>query len=392
MTLPLGFRYAATYAGIRREEKNDVGLIVADRPAHAAAVFTQNVVRAAPVQLCRKHLRSSGGKVSAVLVNAGNANCATRTGDAVALSSCKAVAKALGTKTKYVLPASTGVIGVELNENLLINAVPKLVKNLSGENFMAVAQAMMTTDTRVKTASETIAIRGGTVRIAGMTKGAGMVHPNMATILGFIMTDADMSAAALRGMLQRGTEGSYNSLTVDGDMSTNDAVVLLASGATGVDPGGKHRRHLSEGINRVMANLAQQIAADGEGARKLVIVETVGFKSVEDARKVGRAIANSPLVKTAIAGSDPNWGRILAAAGYSGVPFHPTKVDIDLQGVSVCRGGLAVDMDEAALKSKLDENQVVIRLHLHGGGKGEARFFTCDLTEGYIQINGSYRT
>ncbi|MBV9674800.1 MAG: bifunctional glutamate N-acetyltransferase/amino-acid acetyltransferase ArgJ [Acidobacteriaceae bacterium] len=392
MTLPLGFRYAATYAGIRKEEKNDVGLIVADRPAHTAAVFTQNVVQAAPVQLCRKHLRSSGGKVSAVLVNAGNANCATRTGDAVALASCKAVAKALGTKTKYILPASTGVIGVELNENLLVKAVPKLVENLAGENFIAVAQAMMTTDTRVKTASETVAIRGGTVRIAGMTKGSGMIHPNMATTLGFIMTDADISAGTLREMLRHGTETSYNSLTVDGDMSTNDTVVLLASGAAGVKPGGKHRRHLSEAIDRVMANLAQQIAADGEGARKLVTVETVGFKSVEDARKVGRAIANSPLVKTAIAGSDPNWGRILSAAGYSGVTFDPAKVDIDLQGVSVCRGGLAVDMDEAVLKSKLDGDQVVIRLHLHGGGKSEARFFTCDLTEGYIQINGSYRT
>ncbi|MBV8705850.1 MAG: bifunctional ornithine acetyltransferase/N-acetylglutamate synthase, partial [Acidobacteriaceae bacterium] len=261
MTLPLGFRYAATYAGIRKEEKNDVGLIVADRPAHAAAVFTQNVVQAAPVQICRKHLRSSGGKVSAVLINAGNANCATRTGNAVALSSCKAVAKALGTKTKYILPASTGVIGVELNENLLVKAVPKLVENLAGENFIAVAQAIMTTDTRVKTASETVVVRGGTVRIAGMTKGSGMIHPNMATTLGFIMTDADISAGTLREMLRHGTETSYNSLTVDGDMSTNDTVVLLASGAAGVKPGGKHRRHLSEAIDRVMANLAQQIAA-----------------------------------------------------------------------------------------------------------------------------------
>jgi len=390
--LPLGFRYAATYAGIRKEERDDVGLIVADRPAQAAAVFTQNVVQAAPIQLCRKHLRSSGGKVSAILVNAGNANCATRTGDRVALSSCKAVAKALRTKTKYVLPASTGVIGVELNEDLLIKAVPKLVENLSGENFMAVAQAIMTTDTRVKTASEAVAIRGGTVRIAGMTKGSGMIHPNMATTLGFVMTDADVPAAVLREMLRRGTEESYNSLTVDGDMSTNDIVVLLGSGAAGIKPGGRDRGRLSEVVNRVMADLAQQIAADGEGARKLVIVETVGFKSVEDARKVGRAIANSPLVKTAIAGSDPNWGRILAAAGYSGVPFDPAKVDIDLQGVSVCRGGLAVGIDEVALKNKLDEQQVVIRLHLHGSGKSEARFFTCDLTEGYIRINGSYRT
>ncbi len=390
--LPLGFRYAAAYAGIRRTEKDDVGLIVSDRPAHAAAVFTQNVVQAAPVQLCRKHLRESGGKASAILVNAGNANCATRTGERVALSSCKAVAKALGTKTKYVLPASTGVIGVELDENLLIKAIPKLVGNLSDGNFMAVAQAITTTDTRVKTASEAVTVRGGTVRIAGMTKGSGMIHPNMATTLGFVMIDADIPSGVLRKMLQRGTEGSYNSLTVDGDMSTNDTVVLLANGAAGIKPGSRDRQRISEATDRVMANLAEQIAADGEGARKLVIVEIAGFKTSEDARRVARAVANSPLVKTAIAGSDPNWGRILAAAGYSGIGFDPAKVDINLQGVLVCRGGLAVDMDEADLKTKLDEPQVTIRLLLRNGGKGAARFFTCDLTEGYIQINGSYRT
>jgi glutamate N-acetyltransferase/amino-acid N-acetyltransferase len=390
--LPLGFRYAAAYAGIRKTEKDDIGLIVVDRPAHAAAVFTQNAVQAAPVQLCRKHLRGSGGLVSAILVNAGNANCATRTGERVALSSCKAVAKALRTKTEYILPASTGVIGVELDENLLIKAVPKLVENLSDGNFMAVAQAIMTTDTRVKTASEAVTVRGGTVRIAGMTKGSGMIHPNMATTLGFILTDADIPVGILREMLRRGTEVSYNSLTVDGDMSTNDTVALWASAAAGIKPGGTDRRRISEAVNRVMASLAEQIAADGEGARKLVIVETAGFKTNEDSRRVARAIANSPLVKTAIAGSDPNWGRILAAAGYSGVEFDPAAVDIDLQGVLVCRDGLAVDMDEAALKARLDEPQVTIRLLLHGRGKGAARFFTCDLTESYIQINGSYRT
>jgi glutamate N-acetyltransferase/amino-acid N-acetyltransferase len=326
------------------------------------------------------------------LVNAGNANCATRTGEHVALSSCKAVAKALRTKAEYVLPASTGVIGVELDEGLLLKAIPELVEKLSGGNFEAVAQAILTTDTRMKTAAEAVTVRGGTVRIAGMTKGSGMIQPNMATTLGFIMTDADISSGVLREMLRRGTESSYNALTVDGDTSTNDTVVLLANGAAEVKPGGGDRQRISEAINRVMANLAEQIAADGEGARKLVIVETAGFKSTEDARRVARAIANSPLVKTAIAGSDPNWGRILAAAGYSGVSFDPAKVDIHFQSVSVCRGGLAVDMNEAILKTKLDEPQVTIRLHLHGGGKSEARFFTCDLTEGYIRINGSYRT
>jgi glutamate N-acetyltransferase / amino-acid N-acetyltransferase len=392
LNLPLGYRYATTYAGIRKQQKDDLALIVSDQPAQAAALFTTNVVQAAPVKLARQNLKSGKGRASAILINAGNANCANRTGDKTALLSVKAVAKSLKVKPQHILPASTGVIGVELDHKLITEHVPSLVSNLSPDNFEAVAKAIMTTDTRMKVASEEVDLGKGKVRVAGMTKGSGMIHPNMATTLGFIMTDAAVSARDLRSMLVPANERSYNSLTVDGDTSTNDTVALLANGASGIEPNDKERKVLGEVVTWVMEQLAEMIAVDGEGARKLVIIRTLGFQSNDDARKVARSIANSPLVKTAVAGSDPNWGRILCAAGYSGVAFDPNKVDIFLQKVLVCKGGLAADFDEAELKKKLDEPEVRIRVVLNGRGKCQARFFTCDLTEGYIEINGSYRT
>jgi glutamate N-acetyltransferase/amino-acid N-acetyltransferase len=392
LKLPLGYRYAAGYAGIRKLQKDDIALIVPDKAAQGAGVFTRNVVQAAPVKLARQNLKISKGKVTGVLINAGNANCATRTGERVALASCKALAKALKTRPEYIVPASTGVIGVELAGDLLTAPLPKLVEQLSADSFQAVAEAMMTTDTRSKTASEEIQFADGTVRVAGMTKGSGMIHPNMATTLGFVMTDAIADAEELAEILRPATERSFNSLSVDGDMSTNDTVLLLASGASNVRPAGKERKVLREVVTWVMESLAEQIAADGEGAKKLVVVRAVGFKTHEDARKVARAISNSPLVKTAIAGNDPNWGRILVAAGYAGVSFDPSAIDIEMQRMLVCRGGLAAPFDENELKQKLDEAEVRIRIVNRKGGKGEARFFTCDLTEGYIQINGSYRT
>lgn len=392
MNFPLGFRYAAMYAGIRKEAKPDLALIVADEPAQAAAVFTQNVVQAAPVRLARKHLARSHGRVSALLINAGNANCATRTGDRVALETCKAAAKMLKTKKEWVLPASTGVIGVELDGKRIVGALPKLVAALSPHAFDGVAQAILTTDTRMKIASETVRLRSGAIRIAGMTKGSGMIHPNMATTLGFVLTDAAVSAKDLRPILRRATESSYNSLSVDGDTSTNDMVALLASGKSEIKPGGKDRELFASAVSSVMENLAQQIARDGEGARKLIVIRVSGGKDAGEGRCIARAIANSPLVKTAIAGADANWGRILSAAGYSGVVFQPENTDIYLQNTLVCRNGLAADYDEPSLKRLLEENRVEIHLVLKRRGMAETRFFTCDLTEGYIQINGSYRT
>ncbi len=392
LKLPLGYRYGAVYAGIRKQEADDLALIVPDQPATAAALFTTNVVQAASVQLAREHLKSSGGLVAAILINAGNANCATRNGAKVALAASRAAAKSFGTTAKQILPASTGVIGVEMDPRLIVDALPRVVADLSADNFEKVARAIMTTDTRVKMASEDLTFKGGTVRIAGMAKGSGMIHPNMATMLAFVMTDAAIPARALQGLAKQGSERSFNSLTVDGDTSTNDTLVVLANAASGIKLTAKEQKVFGEVLTWVMESLAEQIAADGEGARKLIVVRATGFQTHEDARNVAQAIAKSPLVKTAVAGSDPNWGRILCAAGYAGVKFDPAEIDIFLQRQLVCKRGLAAEFDEGELKTKLDDGEVRICVTLRGEGKGEARYFTCDLTEGYIQINGSYRT
>ena len=392
MKLPAGYRYSSTYAGIRKFKKDDLGLIVSDTPAAAAAVFTRNRVQAAPVRIARFNLEKSRGRVSAVLVNAGNANCATRTGDRVAIACCDAVAKQLHVAPDEVFPASTGVIGVELDAGLITNALPQLIKGLKPKRFDDVAQAMMTTDTRPKTAHAEVRAKRGTIRIAGMTKGSGMIQPNMATTLGFVMLDAAIPVAGLGPMLANAIGRSYNRISVDGDTSTNDTMLVLANGAAGVAPGDKDLAKVGQALAEVMEDLARQIVRDGEGARKLVTIEISGASNDDVAEKLARSIANSLLVKTAIAGSDPNWGRILSAAGNAGVAFDPSKVDIDLQNVAVCRAGLAADFSEAELKKKLDETDCQIRVVLHGRGTGSARFWTCDLTEKYIEINASYRT
>jgi glutamate N-acetyltransferase/amino-acid N-acetyltransferase len=389
VNLPQGFRYAAAYAGLRKIKKDDLALIVSDKPAVAAAVFTQNRVAAAPVVLARKNLRASKGKASAILVNAGNANCATRTGDKVAQATVSAAGKALGVKPEYILPASTGVIGVEMDGAKVVAAMPGLTAALDAAKFEAVAGAILTTDLVPKTAFAEIKSGRKIAYIAGMTKGSGMIQPNMATTLGFVVTDAVVSAAVLRSALKRAIDRSYNRISVDGDTSTNDTVAVLANGTSGVKPSAKV---FEAALTGVLESLARQIARDGEGARKLVTIDVEGAANEKAAGKIARSIANSPLVKTAIAGSDPNWGRILCAAGYAGVAFDPRKADIDLQGVPVCRAGLDADFDEVELKRKLDQPDCSIRFAIRGGGKGRARFWTCDFTEGYIRINASYRT
>ena len=385
MSLPQGFRYAAVYSGLRKVAKDDLALIVSDTPAVAAAVFTQNRVVAAPVVLARKNLAASRGKASAILVNAGNANCATRTGDQVALATVRATAKALGVKPESILPASTGVIGVEMDGGKIVNALPALVAKLDAAQFDTVAAAILTTDLVPKTAFAEI--KGA--RIAGMTKGSGMIQPNMATTLGFVVTDAVVSAALLRAALKRAIGRSYNRISVDGDTSTNDTVAVLANGASGVKPSAKA---FEAALTQVLESLARQIARDGEGARKLVTIDVEGAASEKAAEQIARSIANSPLVKTAIAGSDPNWGRILCAAGYAEVAFDPRKVDIDMQSIPVCRRGLAAEFSEDDLKSKLDLPDCSIRFAIRGTGRGRARFWTCDFTKEYIDINASYRT
>ena len=366
MNLPLGYAYASTYAGIRQVEKDDLALIVSGLPANAAAVFTRNLVQAAPVRLCRRHLKLSGGKVGAVLINAGNANCATRSGDAVALETAKAAAKLLQLPAAQVLTASTGVSGVELDAAKMVAALPRLIAGLDTARFLDAAHAIMTTDLVPKTAFAEVRLRRGVVRIAGMTKGSGMIHPQMATTLGFVMTDAQVPVVRLRAMLKRGVEASYNRLSVDGDTSTNDTLLLLANGAAGVQAGAKDLAKVEEAAGEVMQQLAQAIARDGEGARKFVTLVVTGAPSDNAAQKLARAIANSPLVKTAIAGSDPNWGRILSAAGNAGVQFDPHKADIHMQGVAVCRQGLAAPFSESELKRKLDGEECEVRFHIGG--------------------------
>jgi glutamate N-acetyltransferase/amino-acid N-acetyltransferase len=385
MALPMGYRYAAAFGGIRKVAKDDVALIVSDTPAVAAAVLTKNRVVAAPVEIARANLQRAKGRVRALLVNAGNANCATRTGREVAIESVRAAAKALGTKPEEVLPASTGVIGVELDVRLITNTIPGLVKGLDAGRFEDAARAILTTDTCVKVASH--ADKGAT--IAGMTKGSGMIHPRMATTLGFVVTDAVVALTELRAALKRAIDRSYNRISVDGDTSTNDTVVVLANGASGVKLPAKA---FEKALTEVLESLARQIARDGEGARKLVTIEVSGATSDRAAEQIARSIANSLLVKTAIAGSDPNWGRILSAAGNAGVVFDPRRANIDLQGVPVCRGGLAADFAEDELKRKLDERECSIRFAIGGSGRGRATFWTCDLNEEYIRINASYRT
>ena len=383
MKLPLGYRYSALYAGIRKVEKPDLALIFSGPPASAAGMFTTNQVKASPVLLCQKHLAASKGSARALLINAGNANCATRTSDKVALATSKAVARALGVPLERVLPSSTGVIGVDLDPALIITALPALIDGLRPERFLDAADAILTTDTFRKVA---FAEHRG-IAIAGMTKGAGMIQPNMATTLGYVLTDAVIPPPALRKLLRSAIERSYHRITVDGDTSTNDTLLLLANGASGKTPG----PGFEDALAQVFESLAQQIARDGEGSRKLIQIAVEGARNDFDAVRIARSIANSPLVKTAIAGSDPNWGRIIAAAGYAGVTFDPAGVDIWLQNVKVCRKGLAAPFSEDDLKSLLDAKEVSIRVKL-GKGPGKAKFWTCDFTEGYIHINASYRT
>lgn len=392
MKLPLGYLYSATYAGIRKDKRDDLGLIVSRHPASAAAVFTTNQVQAAPVRLARQHLRATRGCAQAILANAGNANCATRNGMQVALASCRAAGKALKIPAARVLPASTGVIGVELDAGLIVRAIPKLVQGLEESRFQDVSRAIMTTDRIPKVAFAEVPLKHGLVRIAGMAKGAGMIHPNLATTLCFVTSDVAMPPAALRKCLGFAVERSFHRLSVDGDTSTNDTIYLLANGASGVRTNEKERLVFQEVLSWVLQDLAEMIARDGEGARKKITIHVRGAASDSDAARIARSIANSPLVKTAIAGSDPNWGRILSAAGMAGVPLDPSKVEIWLQNVLVCRRGVAAEFCERELKHLLDSPDCVIRFVIRGKGQGRTVFWTCDFTEEYVKINASYRT
>jgi glutamate N-acetyltransferase/amino-acid N-acetyltransferase len=304
----------------------------------------------------------------------------------VAQRTAEAAAQQLGIARKQVLVASTGVIGVPLDEERIPRALPWAVEALSPGRFAEAAAAIMTTDTRPKIACRAAGGRGA--RVLGMAKGAGMIHPRMATMLAFVLTDAAVSVARLRRMTKAAANSTFNRISVDGDTSTNDTLFVLANGAAG--PVADKR--LLAALEEVMGELALAIASDGEGARKVIQIEVTGARNEGEADLIARAIANSPLVKTAIAGGDPNWGRILSAAGASGAPIDPGKVSILLNGTKVCRRGMAADFDEGALNQTLSKaREVEVRVDV-GRGRGRVRFWTCDLTEEYVRINASYRT
>lgn len=394
LAAPAGFRVAAVAAGIKNVPGAlDLGLVFSDaRETTAAGVFTRNLVAAAPVVLSRRNLVESRGQLRALVVNSGNANaCTGRAGMRIAERTARAAARLLGIRNEQVAVASTGVIGVPLAENLLLDNLPFLVSGLSREDSGAVARAIMTTDTFPKSVALEARIAGKPVRIGGVAKGAGMIHPRMATMLSFITTDAAVTPALLGRMLRDKADESFNRLTVDGDTSTNDTLIALASGLSGVRIERMNAAWFGEGLTLLCQTLARMIAQDGEGAQKLVTVEVHSARTFQDADRIARAIANSPLVKTAIAGSDPNWGRILCAAGYSGAQFNPGRIDVRVNGVYLCRRGVAARFDEAAAKRELDRKEVTLRLDLHQG-KASARMWTCDLTRDYITINASYRT
>ncbi len=394
LATPGGFLGAAVAAGIK-QAMLDLALIVSEAPETVAAgTFTTNLAAAPPVVLCRKNLKASGGRARAIVVNAGNANCCTgRAGAGTAEGTARAAAKLLGIQPHQVLVASTGVIGVPLKLELILNQLPVLKQNLSAANASAVAHAIMTTDTFPKSCVLRSEFRGNAIHLAGIAKGAGMIHPRMATMLSFITTDAAVASKALQKMLRAAVEVSFNRVTVDGDTSTNDSVIALASGLSGVTirPRTQGGAHFLAGLTQLCQTLAQMIARDGEGAKKFITVEVSGARTPSDAERIARAIANSPLVKTAVAGSNPNWGRFMCAAGYSGAQFDPTKADIRVNGLFLCRRGLDAGFDGLAAKQALDEKEVTIRLDLHQG-KGMARMWTCDLTHDYISVNASYRT
>jgi glutamate N-acetyltransferase/amino-acid N-acetyltransferase len=391
-TVPAGYRFASGYAGIRKKKTDDLALIVSDRPASAAALFTTNVVRAAPVTVTAGHLRKSGGVCRAIVANAGNANCATPTMGKVARATARAAAELLGVRREEILLASTGVIGEPLEEKRITESLPVLQDRLSAENFAAAARAIMTTDTFVKTAYASVETRDGVVYLAGMAKGAGMIHPRMATMLSFLFTDAEIGPRPLHKMLRRAVENSFNRISVDGDTSTNDTVYLLANGASEIRLRKKDHEAFEKALGDITQQLAIAIVRDGEGSRRLLTIQVDGASDDSAAGRIARAIANSPLVKTALAGADPNWGRILSSAGASGVTFDPSKADISINGYRVCRHGMRAKFVESEVQASMQNPESSLVLRIRGGGKGKATFWTCDLTEEYIRINAEYRT
>ncbi len=396
VTAAKGFRAAGVPAAIKYEGRLDVALIAADKPAAAAAVFTTNAVAAAPVQYDRIAVKP--GRIQAIVANSGCANaCTGSKGMADAKASALAAALALGIDPKLVLVASTGVIGAPLPLDRLAKGIEAASGKLAAtpQAGLDAAHAIMTTDTKVKQAAVRCRIGGKTVTVGGMCKGSGMIEPNMATMLGFITTDAAVSPAMLKRALKLAIAKSFNRVVVDGDESTNDSVFLLASGAAGnpeIRKGGADFDAFVAALSAVGVSLAKQMAADGEGATKFVTVRVKGAKSEADAARAARAIAKSPLAKTSWYGRDPNWGRVMAAAGYSGAAVDDTKAEVFYGKEWAYRRGTVADAKQLAKLAEVlkgDELVVTVDLHL---GKGESEIYTCDFSNEYVHINADYTT
>ena len=417
--LPAGFQWGAVRAGIKSSGNLDLAIAVAREAGEAvgaavgAAMFTTNRVVAAPVTVGRRHLAATGGRVAAVLVNSGNANCANGApGIEGCVATCVAAAESFGCIFDEVFPSSTGIIGVPFPADKVVAAMPELRASIgsSERHAESFVRAMMTTDTRVKMARAVVPVesvdpaqaRGNAaeVRIWGAAKGAGMIHPQLeappgpphATMLVYLFTDVAACAEHLQAALAAAVEPSFNSISIDGDTSTNDTVLLLASGASGVRLSRELGPAFDAALGEVCRSLARQIVADGEGARHAVTLDIRGAASAADARLVAKAIAHSPLCKTSWSSADPNWGRLLAAAGYSGATFDPERARIWIAGQPVFEYGVrAPSFDEAAAHHAMMQPEYTITIDL-GAGKGECLFLTCDLTVEYVRINADYST
>jgi glutamate N-acetyltransferase/amino-acid N-acetyltransferase len=399
-----GVRLATAAAGIRYKGRTDVLLVVMDKGTSVAGVFTKSKCPSAPVEWCRAILKrgksSKGGLARALVVNSGNANAFTgKTGKQATTLTASIAAKAVGCKPDDVFLASTGVIGEPLDATKFNGVLGTLAQNARPDGWMAAAKAIMTTDTFPKVATATAKLGNTTVTINGMAKGAGMIAPDMATMLSFVFTDAPISHPALQSLLKVGVEDTFNAVTIDGDTSTSDTLLAFATGAAAANGAPKITRAsdprlkaFSKAFYAVLADLAEQVARDGEGARKLVEIIVEGAVTKASARKIAMSVANSPLVKTAIAGEDANWGRVVMAVGKAGEPANRDKLSISFNGIRVAsKGARDPSYDEAEVSTAMKNPTIQIRIAL-GLGRGRDRVLTCDLTKEYVAINGDYRS
>jgi glutamate N-acetyltransferase / amino-acid N-acetyltransferase len=393
--LPQGFNFSAARAGIKTSGRLDLGLVEAAPETAAAAVFTQNRVVAAPVEIGRAALAASHGRVRAIIVNSGNANCATGNHAYLACQQiCGAVGGLLRVPSDEVFPSSTGIIGVPLPTEKVLATLATLVsgRGTTKKHLDQFARAIMTTDTRPKLASVRFHSGNGTITLVGVAKGSGMIHPQLATMLVFLFTDAASTPPDLKRLLRHACGLTFNRISVDGDTSTNDTALLLASGKSGVRLNNKStRKHFVDALGEICQSLAEQIVSDGEGVQHVIRLSIEQASSQKEALQVGRAVARSLLVKTAWAGADPNWGRILAAVGSSGVPIKQDKVSIFIGSQLVCRNGANCRFDERRAHEHLAKPVCDVRITL-ARGRASTKFLTTDLTADYVRINADYST